>query len=359
VFLELVLRFLPVGNAVLLAEVASDPAVKRYRPGSEIVWSAGWNFALRTRKRVDSLGYTNDQPMPSPRNVPAMVIIGDSYVEALQVDNRQAHHALLNESLEGRGHVRGIGTSGSPLSNYLVYAELAKKELDPTAIAIVVVGNDFDESMCSYFNGGVGMWCFHERAGRAAELVPMQPPQSTLRNLARNSALLRYLVFNLHLNWRRLVPKWGDAAPDEAFVGNVSARVDDSRLKASERAVDLFLERLSEKAGLAPNRILLVLDGIRQHIYDPGKASVDSFFARMRSYFIDQASAHGFEVLDLQPVFESDYARNSERFEFSIDGHWNRLGHWVVANAITRSKVFEGAFGEADLGDRSKAGQVR
>ena len=62
--LEIGLRLLPVGNAVLLAEVAPDPAVKRYRPGSEIQWSSGWNFAYQTRKRVDALGYLNDQPLP-------------------------------------------------------------------------------------------------------------------------------------------------------------------------------------------------------------------------------------------------------------------------------------------------------
>ena len=353
--LESLLHLFPVGNAVLLAEIEPSKMVKRYRPGSEIQWSAGWDFVLRTRKKVDGLGFLNDHPVPSSSVEPLMVVIGDSYVEALQVEDRAAHHALLHEAVGNRGHVRGMGTSGSPLANYLVYAELSKRELEPSAYVFVVIGNDFDESMCPYFNGGIGMWCFRERNSDQFDLVPVEAPLSTFRALARRSALLRYLAFNLHFDWRRLVPDWRDAEDGEQYVGNVSAKVNATRLRASERAVDLFLTRLPESTGLPSNRVLLVIDGIRQHIYHPDRTTDKSFFAHMREYFEQRAAKLDYEVVDLHPAFEEDYLRHGERFEFPEDGHWNPLGHWVVANAIAHSKVFTNVFGDVELGKRPGA----
>ena len=45
----------------------------------------------------------------------------------------------------------------------------------------------------------------------------------------------------------------------------------------------------------------------------------------------------GHEVLDLQAAFSRDYEANAEKFEFPVDGHWNALGHYLVASQISRS----------------------
>jgi hypothetical protein len=39
--------------------------------------------------------------------------------------------------------------------------------------------------------------------------------------------------------------------------------------------------------------------------------------------------------------------RAEQRFEFPRDGHWNAVGHGVVARAVHASSVFERAFGGA------------
>lgn len=40
-----------------------------------------------------------------------------------------------------------FGTSGSTLSSYLAYAGYASKVFHPNAMAFIIIGNDFDESL--------------------------------------------------------------------------------------------------------------------------------------------------------------------------------------------------------------------
>jgi hypothetical protein len=52
----------------------------------------------------------------------------------------------------------------------------------------------------------------------------------------------------------------------------------------------------------------------------------------------------------LRTVKRSNY---KEKFEYPIDAHWNKLGHYLVATAIARSNVFTKIYGkEIQLGER-------
>ena len=123
-------------------------------------------------------------------------------------------------------------------------------------------------------------------------------------------------------------------------------------MRDSEQAVDLFLQQLPARSGLPPERILLVLDAIRQSVYDPNSAVGESYYARMHDYFVEEATGRGYEIVDLHLAFEADYAVHGEPFEFPVDAHWNKLGHWVVARAIAQSRVFTRAFEEVRLSPR-------
>lgn len=59
-------------------------------------------------------------------------------------------HGRLARFAGARGRVYSFASSGSPLSQYLAYAELARDRFRPDALVVVVVGNDFDESLLEY-----------------------------------------------------------------------------------------------------------------------------------------------------------------------------------------------------------------
>jgi len=92
---------------------------------------------------------------------------------------------------------------------------------------------------------------------------------------------------------------------------------------------------------LPNDRILFTVDGF--HYPDVAAASVGTYFDRMRRAFMAQARARGYGVIDLDPLFFADFKARSQRFEVPGDGHWNAIGHEVVARAVLGSGLLERA----------------
>jgi hypothetical protein len=144
--LELLLRLFPVSAGNVKLPVSAAEPVPRYPPHAEFVWSRGWDFARVVYKRTNDAGFFSDAEYLRSADEPTLAVIGDSYVEALQVENADAVDAILRLRPETRDRVYAFGVSGAPLSQYLGFAELARRRYGATAMVFVVVGNDFDES---------------------------------------------------------------------------------------------------------------------------------------------------------------------------------------------------------------------
>ena len=59
----------------------------------------------------------------------------------------------------------------------------------------------------------------------------------------------------------------------------------------------------------------------------------------MRRYFMDEARADGYDVIDMQPVFVDDYRSHQQPFNWLRDPHWNALGHGLCAEQVGRSRA--------------------
>ena len=90
-------------------------------------------------------------------------------------------------------------------------------------------------------------------------------------------------------------------------------------------------------------KILFVLDGIRPQLYNLNLSNQisDSFWFKIRKYFINEANKKGFEVIDMQKEFIKAYKLERKKFEFKTDSHWNSVGHKTVANSIENSIVWK------------------
>ena len=105
------------------------------------------------------------------------------------------------------------------------------------------------------------------------------------------------------------------------------------RIYAHEQSA--FIDGLSRASGIAPRCTVLLLDADRYAIYDPLQASRPKDPAPLRAYFIERASALGYKVVDMAPVFTADYARRRMKFDYwPVDRHWNRRGHELAASAV-------------------------
>lgn len=355
--LEGALRLLPVrDNFGDDSPVTAEQPIKHFKRDTTLTYSKGFNFALANSIRTNNHGFFNNQdyvPCGTDRPLsPLLAVIGDSYVEAAMVPYAQTLHGRLATRLEERGRVYSFGASGAALSQYLAYARFARDTFCPEAMAFVIVGNDFDESLAKYAQVPGFHHFFPDSSGELRlELVEFHPTHATwLHELGARynlgqSALVRYLRSNLPL-LRAQWEQWRRGETPEAFVGQTAATADPQRMADSKAAVDAFFRLLPEMSGLPRERCLLLVDGIRPQLYDPEElaGTQGSYFQEMREYFLRRCQESGHECIDLQPLFTARHAATGERFEYREDGHWNPQGHAVAAQAALDSRVLTRSF---------------
>lgn len=334
VLAEIVFRFLPVNTGLRVQPVNAANPVQRFQPDSDYVFSRGGNFSIVNRGHVNNDGFVSDWDYDPNGSGPLLGIIGDSFVEALMVPFPDTLTGRLGDALRGRMRVYSFAASGSPLSQYLVYAGYARDTYHPDLLAVVVIGNDYDESMIEY-KSAPAFHYFKAGSDGQLELTRVDYEPTFLRRLLRNSSLLRYLITNAHVDQllSGVVP-WSITDPE--FTPRGRSDPASAHVVTSRRAVDEFLKRLPEAAGLPADRIMLIIDGIRPELYRSERLAEaeGSYLDLMRDYLIEEAGKAGFAVRDMQPVFIAHHAREGKPFEFATDGHWNALGHELAARAV-------------------------
>jgi hypothetical protein len=341
--LEGVFQLLPVSNPPPLQPVNAQTPLLRYEPNVDYRYSRDWNFSISTRRHTNNYGFTHAADFRPDDTSALMMVIGDSFVEANVVAPGEGVAELLDAAVAGRGRVYGMGMSGAPLSQYLVFADYARRTFRPRAMSFIIIGNDFDESLLKY-KAEPRLHYFTEDGS----LIQVDYQLSASKQVLRRSAALRYVVFNLEASHRleALSESWrGDGLAYTESGAQLEQRIADS-----QRAVDYFLDQLPKKCGLGPQAVVFVLDAVRPAIYSAaGLAKAEKgLHERLRRYFAAQAGERGYQVIDLQPVFIATHRRDGVRFEAApTDSHWNALGHRVAAREILQSALFTRTFGEA------------
>ena len=353
--LEVLLWSLPVYGGTRTLPVDADNPVVRFQPHREFVWSRDWDFSIVNRVRVNNFGFVSDFDYDPHAADPLLAVIGDSYVEALMVPFGQTCAGRLAAALAGRARVYAFGVSGAPLSQYLAFAEYVRDTFRPAGLAIVVIENDYDESLRKYARWA-GMHQFVERSDGRLVLERNDFEVGLLRRLARKSALMRYLVGNLDVGAQIGKLIGGAVASGEGggrsggrANGSPAAAPDGSpareparepaRVADAKRAVDAFLDRLPAASGLEPDRIAFVVDGLRAYVYAEREPQGETYGDVMRRYFMANAVRRGYETIDLHPAFVAHYETHRRRFEWPQDFHWNALGHEVCFDAVARSAM--------------------
>lgn len=338
---EAVCRFLPINDGLKAMPVNASAPVFHFTPNRNVTWSRDWNFSIVNRIHVNNAGYVNDQNYDVRDPRPLLAVVGDSFVEAAMVRPSDTLQGRLSQALAPAIRVYSFAASGAPLSQYLAWAREAHETWKAQALIIVVVGNDFDESLAIY-KQGQGFHLYVAGANGALHLQRFDYEPSLLRLAVRKSALARYFLFNLqaHEHLPALANKlmsFVRPARADIFVGNTSASTDPDRLRWSKAAMLAFLHDLSAYAGWPPGSVLFVVDGIRYPTDNPAVAG--SYFVQMREFFIAAARRAGYEAIDMDPAFFAHYRATGERFEFPTDGHWNGLAHKLAAEAALHSAL--------------------
>ena len=329
ILLEIIFRILPTSSPVDLQPISDENDILRFKPNQSTTFSLGKDFYKVVEKSTNNYGFYSSYDYDEKSN-PDIAIIGDSMIEAAQIKSEDTFGEIIQSENPGI-KVFQFGVSGVPLSQYIQMIKFTEKEFSPRYYAIVVVGNDFDESLCNY---GIkeGTWCFDDNF----ELVfnPFEGYKG-LRAIARKSAVMRYSVFNVGLNWRGILAKLGINDPglkakNKYVSDNNKVAADEISMKSLD-VIKAFYEELDKMDLLS--RVIIILDGDRNKIYDRWGVT-KSYFNKMRSFMIELAITNDVKYIDMDPVFREDYKIFKKSFQFPTDGHWNEHAHKLVAREL-------------------------
>jgi hypothetical protein len=332
---EAVLRFLPVATGLHSVAVSAAQPVFHFAPNHDFVYSQGWNLQGVVRGRVNNAGWVNEQDYTRDGKLPLIAVVGDSYIEAQMVPYAETLQGRLAAALKGRFRVYSFAASGAPLSEFPVYAGYAVREFSASAVIVNIANYDFAGSDIAY-NRPAGMWLYDGAGGdKRLRLIPYHP--GWLRPLVRNSALARYLLFNLRLDRPLTTAKLIAASAPIRTAFAADAAPGGARFAAAEDVIPAFFRDFPRMAGLPPDRVLFVMDGFRY----PKEAALEAggYTDRLRQGFDTAARAGGYETVDLDPLFFARYRQDGTRFEVPGDVHWNGAGHAIAAAGVLSSRL--------------------
>jgi hypothetical protein len=339
-FCEFVLfRFVWPGSDVPRNDFVNE--VVRYAPGQQGVWRIRNEIAASFS--INAKGWNSplaDYPQERRPGVRRVAVVGDSFVEALQVPVGRSFTEAVQAGLAASGPAETyrFAIAGAPLSQYLHMVEREVLATRPDAIVVLLIHNDFDESFV--FKPGRYTSSFLKlriEDGKVAGEVPPQPWRPGAVEWLRQSAMARYFLYRWQLRPQALVDAiLGPAqAQVQADAGRFAANIDIGAVLSHEAeikvATDYLFNRLTERARSIGAKLLLVMDGDRDAIYS---GRLESPALRLNRIAAESAKRAGIAFLDLHPVFAADWAEKHQRFDFEADAHWNENGHTVAGAAI-------------------------
>ncbi len=323
VIIEIVLSFLPVNSVTRTKnlDINSHPLDVSAKDNSLLSFSRKYNFLNTIYRKTNNLGFFSDTDYVDGEKI--IGVIGDSYVEAVQVNYEDSFHGMISKKINIP--VYNFAISGAPLSQYEAYLNEACTRYNIEKLIINIVANDFDESI---FENRVRDGFFHYY-DNGTKLSPTPYVLSPLRQFANKSNLIRYIYFNLGYAERIIMflNNFFDFNRNYRESGTYS---DIQNYSSHYLAIDSFLSRIDDYC-LSSENILFIVDGHRPELYN----FADNW--ELFNYFIESSKFKEFKVLDMHNYFQNDFKDNQKNFEFEFDKHWNKYGHLVVSEAIIKS----------------------
>lgn len=255
-----------------------------------------------------------------------IAIIGDSYIEAFQVNSKDHLSRKLDQLLGENIEVYSFGVSGSPLSQYLHMARYVEETYQPDVMIVNVVYNDFDESLHEWILRKSFMSLEIEEGKPIQEIAPVKDPINKLAFL-KNSAFASYLLYNLKV--RETFRDFLNSQKDRSTI-NANIYLDQLGNEKVYQGMDYVVEQF--KQDFPNTKVVFMMDAPREDIYK-GKLS-DSNVLFLEHRFKESCTKNGLAFIPLSPLFEADYQTNAKKFNSPYDGHWNPYAHDLIANHL-------------------------
>ncbi len=312
----------PIDQTPALAWDAATQLVI-HRPHQSGVRYPDHDLAHPVRYTINADGWNSVFPDYAPASVThEAILIGDSFVEALQVDPQESVAWRLQGDLPAGWTVYPMGMSGAPLSQYLQMARVAVAKYHPAILVIVLVHNDFLESYERPDNPLYASF-WHTNGVRMEGPVVYQPrPWSEW--MASEWATRRLAL--------QLLGRWLQPASMAEWQMGIDVEKNLAQKDETARTTDYLFGQfalLKQKTSL-----LFVMDGPRDLLETGEQTLQASPVFHLNETARRLAAAHGLRFFDLSPVFRDDWIAHRHPFSFPQDYHWNKYAHDLVARYL-------------------------
>ena len=287
---------------------------------------------IKTRWRINNMNWNYPIDYYPVQDKKLITVIGDSYIEAFQVDVDKNYPFLLRNELYPEYDVFAFGKSGAALSQYLHISRYVNKHLNPDILVFNMIHNDFDESIYELYPSRhyYMQLSYNEKQNSFSETIPRPDYSRSQFNSWQKtfikSALVRYLFYNLKVSNIQFFTRRSD--------NEFEANIDPVQIKNNQdliyKATDYLIKTIKEEN--SDRRIIFVLDAPRRAIYN--NTLEESKVWWMHDMMKEICQKYNTEYIDLTEPMKEDFIKNGRKFNSEIDAHWNEYGHEFVANKL-------------------------
>lgn len=312
VVLEVVLQCLPVSSGLRLEQSGASMPLSRYLPRQDYVYSYGWALSNARRSVTNGQGFANSADFKPDA---AVLVLGDSFVESLMLDYPDTLQGALDRMLGGA--VYSAASSGNGLADTLELLRYYAPRLHPRNVVVLIDSGNLNNLLLPAPRS-------HNQfvaSPDGVRTVHVDYVESKFKRWLAHSALVRYAYYNLKL------PDWISSVLRAASMPGAAYATPTAR----DQILDYYFSQIKAVQGVADMRIVFVIDGERNTLYEPKKGK-STWHGDDRQVFMAQVRRNGHSVVDMQPVFEEHWRQRGERLDFlPMDGHWNKVAHGLAA----------------------------
>lgn len=350
ILLEIILAFLmPLPSRPETIYDSHNNILKFSPESGNGTYTKGKFFQIRADWSINNQGWNYPSDYESPPEKELIAVIGDSYVEALQVDSDENFSWLLQNQMGDSVSVYAFGKSLYPLSQYLHISRYVTQKYNPSILIFSVVHNDFKESIEGKGNDQRFQALMQleinsngtvtERKPYYHEYLQKRLNPGLFRSIVLKSRVQRYIRYPDFLNIQpsNMLQNIG-RSPDDPnqsdnrfFEDNIDVKSVSQSEEEIKLAVHYVIKKIREEN---PNRrIIFMLDAPRSVIYS-GNSYKNSGNYWLHELMHEATKLNGIEFIDLGPLMEEDFKKNQHKFNSEVDSHWNEYGHQFVANIL-------------------------
>lgn len=269
-----------------------------------------------------------EEPLQEARQ--RILVLGDSYTQAMQVSDEAAFPQRLNELLGDYTQVVNAGREGASPADYIALADYNEQTFDPDVVVVQLNEADFTRDLLSE-----KQTFFYEKTARGFALRENKALVSTnalSSKFAQLQGVLNFSVMRVALERLEVMRSEASNAP----TGD----------KWGDGSLERFIVQELKRSYKTP--LLLYIPEMNYFGRNYAKASPTE------GYLYDAAREAGMAFVSLRPDFVTHYNQHDETAHGFANtqpgmGHMNALGHEMAAERLARTlrlPAFENSLSE-------------